>query len=227
MILAAGRGERLRPLTDRTPKPLLPAGGKPLIVWHIENLAGAGFSRLVVNHAHLGAMIEDALGDGSRWGVELRFSPEAQALETAGGIRNALDLLQRPAFAVVNSDVFSEIDYARLADKVDAMMADDAELAHLLLVPNPAHNPKGDFCLLDGRIVEDGGARETFSGIGVYRRELFETVARGEGERLATVLRRQIPLGRVSGERYDGFWMDIGTQERLALLNRRLAGSSK
>ena len=227
MILAAGRGERLRPLTDRTPKPLLPAGGKPLIVWHIEKLAGAGFSRLVVNHAHLGAMIEDALGDGSRWGVELRYSPEAQALETAGGIRNALELLQRPVFAVVNSDVYSEIDYARLAEIADAMMAEDVLIAHLLLVRNPAHNPQGDFCLLHGRIVENGGPRETFSGIGVYRRELFETLARGERERLATVLRRQIPRGRVSGERYDGFWMDIGTQERLAQIDRRLAGSAK
>lgn len=227
MILAAGRGERLRPLTDLKPKPLLPAGGKPLIVWHIEKLASAGFRRLIVNHAHLGGMIEQALGDGSRWGVELRYSPEDQALETAGGIRNALDLLERPAFAVVNSDVFSEFDYTFLANRVDAMTRDDAMLAHLVLVPNPAHNPRGDFCLSDRLIAEDGGTRDTFSGIGVYRRELFEPLARGERERLAPVLRRQIPPGRVSGERYTGFWMDIGTPGRLAALERRLAGSGQ
>lgn len=217
----------MRPLTDMLPKPLLLAGGKPLIVWHIEKLAGAGFNRLVVNHAHLGGMIEETLGNGARWGVELLYSPERQALETAGGIRNALDLLERPAFAVVNSDVFSEFDYAGLAGRVDAMARDDATLAHLVLVPNPTHNPRGDFCLSNRLIAEGGGTRDTFSGIGVYRRELFQPIAPGERARLASILRRQIPLGLVSGERYPGFWMDIGTPERLATLERRLAGSAQ
>lgn len=223
MILAAGRGERLRPLTDYVPKPLLPVGGRPLIEWHVEKLAAAGFSRIVVNHAYLGEAIERALGDGARWSVAIDYSPEREALETAGGIRNALDLLGAPAFAVVNADVFSEFDYARLTVRVDSM-AGGAALAHLVLVPNPPHNPEGDFFLREGRVVERGGARFTFGGIGVYRRELFEPLESGARVRLATVLRREIPAGRILGEHYPGFWMDIGTQERLADLERRLSG---
>jgi MurNAc alpha-1-phosphate uridylyltransferase len=223
MILAAGRGERLRPLTDRVPKPLLPAGGKPLITWHVEKLAAAGFTHVVVNHAHLGEAIETALGDGSRWGLTIDYSPEREALETAGGIRNALDLLGAPAFAVVNADVFSEFDYARLAARVD-VMAGGAALSHLVLVSNPPHNPGGDFRLRDGTIVERGGSRYTCAGIGAYRRELFEPLAPGVRARLAPLLRQHIPADRILGEHYPGFWMDIGTPERLAELERRLSG---
>ena len=221
MILAAGRGERMRPLTDARPKALLPAGGKPLIVWHVEKLAAAGFSEIVINHAHLGALIETALGDGDRFGVDIVYSPETAALETAGGIAHALPLLGAAPFAVVNADVYSDYDYVRLVDAIARLAHGDA-LAHLVLVGNPAHNDAGDFALHAGRVALDG-ARYTFSGIAAYRPAMFDTIVRGTKAKLAPLLRKHIAAQRVSGELYAGRWRDIGTPARLALLERELA----
>jgi len=221
MILAAGRGNRMRPLTDLTPKPLLAVGGKPLLFRHLEKFARAGFRMVTINHAHLGGQIEAAVGDGSRWSLEVRYSAEAEALETAGGIRNALPLIARPAFAVVNGDVYSDYDYAGLAAAID-QLADADTLAHLVLVDNPPHHPDGDFCLDDGLVCTSGRQLLTFSGLGAYRAELFEPIARGEKHALAPLLRRQMPEGKVTGEHYRGLWSDVGTPGRLAELDARL-----
>lgn len=211
----------MRPLTDRVPKPLLEAGGKPLIVWHIEKLAAAGFTQVVINHAHLGELIEHALGDGSRFGIPIAYSREAEALETAGGIAHALPLLGTSPFAAVNADVFSAYDYVQLARSVDCL-APPERLAHLILVDNPGHHPGGDFALRRERVVRDG-ARLTFSGIAAYHPELFAGIARGAKAQLAPLLRRVIAARRVSGEHYRGRWRDIGTPERLAGLEHELA----
>lgn len=224
MILAAGRGERMRPLTDHTPKPLLEAGGRALIFRHLEKLAAAGFAQVVVNHAHLGAQIESAAGDGSRWGLRIRYSPETQALETAGGIRQALPLIASPAFAVVNGDVFSDYDYALLAA---ANLSRTGMQAHLVLVDNPPHNPRGDFGLRAGKVLDSGSPMLTFSGMGVYRSELFEPLVPGVKQALAPLLRGQIAQGRVSGEHFPGWWTDVGTPERLAELDARLRKESR
>jgi N-acetyl-alpha-D-muramate 1-phosphate uridylyltransferase len=220
MILAAGRGERMRPLTDHTPKSMLQVGGKPLIFRHLEKLADAGFGSVVINHAHLGEQIESAVGDGGRWNLTIQFSPEAQALETAGGIRNALPLLREQVFAVVNADVYSDYDYARLARAIGQMQA--ATLAHLVLVNNPPHHPEGDFSL-EGNLVRTG-AKDllTFGGIGAYRAALFDPVAPGAKYALAPLLREQMTLGRITGEHFRGEWDDIGTPQRLADLEARL-----
>nr|WP_155450735.1 nucleotidyltransferase family protein [Allochromatium palmeri] len=211
MILAAGRGERMRPLTDHTPKPLLQAGGKPLIQHHIERLAAAGLRELVINHAHLGQQIEAALGDGSAFGVEIRYSPEAQALETGGGIFQALPLLGAEPFLVVNGDVWTDVDLGGLTISA-------GDLAHLVLVDNPPHNPEGDFALSDGRVRSEGRPRLTFSGIGLYRPELFDGQTPGAFP-LAPLLRQAMANGRVGGRHHDGHWFDIGTPERLAALD--------
>ena len=221
IILAAGRGERMRPLTDTIPKSLLEAGGKPLIVRHIEKLAAAGFTQIVINHAHLGALIEAALGDGARFGVAIAYSREHEALEAAGGIANALPLLGAAPFAAGNADVFSDYDYARLARAVDRL-EHPGPLAHLVLVDNPDHHPAGDFALLGEHAALDG-ARLTFSGIAAYRGEMFAGLARGAKAQLAPLLREQIAAQRVSGEHYRGCWRDIGTPGRLDALKRELA----
>lgn len=221
MILAAGRGERMRPLTDRVPKPLLPAGGRTLIEWQIARLVRAGFTELAVNHAHLGTQIEAALGDGVRLGARIRYSPEAVALDTAGGIATALPLLGDAPFAVVNGDVYCEYDFAGLASAARRLSADPAIDAHLVLVDNPAHNPGGDFALRDGRLVETG-ARLTFSGLGVYRPALFQGIAAGTRAALAPLLRAALTRGRVSAEHFAGYWLDVGTPQRLAELDARL-----
>mgnify|MGYP000933034416 CR=1 FL=1 len=223
MILAAGRGERMRPLTDTCPKPLLAAGGKPLIVWHIERLAAAGIRDLVINHAHLGLMIEDALGDGSRFGVRIAYSAEGKALETAGGIARALPLLGNAPFVVVNGDVFCDADLAALRAAAEGLAA-DSPLAHLLLVPNPVHNAGGDFGLLpDGHIVDDGrGERLTFSGLGAYHPALFAGLDPDQPAKLAPLLRAAMAAGRVTGSRFDGRWVDVGTPQRLAELDAEL-----
>jgi len=225
MILAAGRGERMRPLTDRIPKSLLQVCGKPLIFRHLEKLADAGFRTVVINHAHLGDQIEAAVGDGSRWNLSVRFSPEEQALETAGGIRNALALLREPVFAVVNADVYSDYDYARIAQAMRKMHS--ASLAHLVLVDNPPHHPAGDFSLEAGLVR--AGAREllTFSGIGAYRTELFQPVAAGSKHALAPLLRAQMGAGKITGEHFRGEWDDIGTPQRLAELETRLRQTAR
>lgn len=218
MILAAGRGERMRPLTDHTPKPLLPVGGKPLIVWHIERLAQAGFRELVINHAHLGAQIEAALGDGSRYGVTIDYSAEGEALETAGGIARALPLLGDQPFLVVNGDVYCDYDFARL--RAQPM---DGVVAHLVLVDNPPQHANGDFYLDGERLVEQGAARLTFSGIGVYQPELFDTVVPGSKAKLAPLLFAAIAQQRATAEHYRGAWVDVGTPERLQALDRTLS----
>jgi MurNAc alpha-1-phosphate uridylyltransferase len=227
MILAAGRGERMRPLTDRVPKPLVPVAGLPLIVHLIERLARSGFTELVVNVSHLAGQVERALGDGARHGVRITYSREAQALETGGGIAYALPLLGEEPFVAVNSDIYCDYDFTRLAKAAGGLVA-DAPGAHLVLVDNPAHHPQGDFCLAQGRVSADGaGPRLTFSGIGVYPPALFAGVARGEKCQLAALLRPAMAQGRVTGERHRGLWMDIGTPQRLADLERLLgAGGS-
>lgn len=217
MILAAGRGERMRPLTDHTPKPLLPVGGKPLIVWHIENLAAAGFRDIVINHAHLGQQIEAALGNGKRFGVSIRYSPEAEALETAGGIANALTLLGDESFLVVNGDVFVDIDFSGMRNKLQ-----QNQLAWLLMVDNPEHHPQGDFVLKHGLVLEDGENKLTFSGIGVYHPALFETVQPGSKAKLAPLLRAAMVAGNVGGGHLKGRWTDVGTPERLKQLDQEL-----
>lgn len=215
MILAAGRGERMRPLTDHTPKPLLQVGGKPLIVWHIERLARAGFTELVINHAHLGQQIETALGHGEQWRVHIRYSAEQVALETAGGIANALPLLGDQPFLVVNGDVFTDIDYASLA-------LPTGKLAHLVMVDNPPQHAAGDFCLKDGLVFESADDRLTFSGVGVYHPSLFESVERGQAAKLAPLLKAAMQHQRVTGQHHHGLWHDIGTPERLQQLDHWL-----
>jgi MurNAc alpha-1-phosphate uridylyltransferase len=227
MILAAGRGERMRPLTDHTPKPLLTVGGKPLIVWHIERLRAAGFSHIVINHAHLGQQIEDALGNGAAFGVSIEYSREVSALETAGGIATALPLIEEDVFPVVNGDIYCEYDFSRLAEPLTRLAAGHDQ-AHLVLVDNPPHHPTGDF-VLDGGRVKDADApltphpaRLTFSGIGVYHRALFAHTAAGVKAPLAPLLRLAIDAGRVSGEHFGGRWVDVGTTARLNALDEEL-----
>jgi MurNAc alpha-1-phosphate uridylyltransferase len=217
MILAAGRGERMRPLTDLTPKPLLTVGGKPLIVWHIEKLVRSGVRDIVINHAWLGEQIEAALGDGRAFGASIAYSREHTALETAGGIAQALPLLGDAPFLVVNGDVFTDFDFAVLA----GLALGDA-LAHLVLIDNPAHHPRGDFALVEGKVTEDAADRLTFSGIGLYRPALFTGIARGARAQLAPLLREAMRGGRVTGWHHRGCWTDVGTAERLAQLDTTL-----
>lgn len=212
MVLAAGRGERLRPLTDHTPKPLLLVRGKPLVAWHLEALARAGVREVVINLAWLGEAIRRLLGSGDQFGLQIRYSEEpAGALEVGGGIFQALPLLGAGPFIVVNGDTYTDLDFAKLAIEPTA-------LAHLVLVPNPGHHPAGDF-VLQGREVSSGAApRLTYSGIGIYRPELFARCAAGRFP-LLPLLQDAIAARRLSGERYDGPWTDVGSAQRLAALN--------
>ena len=213
MILAAGRGERMRPLTDRTPKPLLPVGGRPLIEHHLRRLAAAGYRDVVINLAWLAVQIRDTLGDGQRFGLRIHYSEETQgALETAGGIRHALPLLGDAPFLVVNGDIWCDHPLTP-RDPGDA-------LAHLVLVDNPAQHPQGDFALHDGRVEDIGARRLTFSGIGYYRPELFAGLSDGP-QPLAPLLRRTMAQGLVSGEHHRGTWIDVGTPQRLQALDAR------
>ncbi|TFF42343.1 N-acetylmuramate alpha-1-phosphate uridylyltransferase MurU [Pseudomonas sp. RIT623] len=214
MILAAGKGERMRPLTLTTPKPLVPAAGKPLIEYHLEALARAGITEVVINHAWLGQQIEDHLGDGSRYGLRIRYSPEGEPLETGGGIFKALPLLGEAPFLLVNGDIWTDYDFARL-------LAPMPGLAHLVLVDNPGHHGRGDFHLTDGH-VRDGDEAPgtlTFSGISVLDPALFAGCQPG-AFKLAPLLRQAMAEGRVSGEHYRGQWVDVGTLERLADVER-------
>lgn len=214
MILAAGRGERMRPLTDRHPKPLLKVDGRALIEWHIEALKDAGIKDILINTSWLGDQIPEYLGDGAYWGVNLTFIHEVEALETAGGIRNALDFFDDEPFVVVNGDVWSEYDYEKLLQQ-------PTKKAHIVLVPNPEHHPQGDFQLReDGLVIAEGSERYTFAGIGVYLPEVFADVPRGEPCRLAPVLRELMVEAEVTGELFQGRWFDIGTPERLERLNQ-------
>ena len=215
MILAAGRGERMRPLTDHTPKPLLCVGGKPLIVWHLEALAKAGFKEIVINHAHLGQQIEASLGDGSQWGLQIQYSPEKTALETAGGIANALPLLGDAPFLVVNGDIFADVDFSALA-------LTSPNLAHLVMVNNPPQHAAGDFALAGGKLHADGAEKLTFSGVGVYQPALFAGIVRGQPAKLAPLLKTAMAQRLVSATHHLGQWHDIGTPERLQALDSQL-----
>ncbi|MEI7037264.1 N-acetylmuramate alpha-1-phosphate uridylyltransferase MurU [Fulvimonas yonginensis] len=230
LIFAAGLGERMRPLTEHTPKPLLEAGGKSLIVWHLEKLAAAGVHYVVINTSHLAEQFPERLGDGSRWGLRIRYAYEGPApLETGGGMLNALSLLGEGPFLAINGDIHSDVDYA-------ALPAAPQGLAHLVMVDNPAHHPDGDFMLDgDGRLHATGTRRLTFSGIGVYRRELLRDWpalvgdAPGAAERpprfrLAPLLRAAMDAGLAHGTHHRGAWTDVGTPARLAELDRHLRG---
>lgn len=237
MILAAGRGERMRPLTDVTPKPLLKVGGKPLIVWHLERLGKAGITEIVINHAHLGQQIEDTLKDGAKWGLHIQYSPEKTALETAGGIANAMHLLtengtKSEPFLVVNGDTFTEFDFASLSQhiKSTALWANTRAAsidikntrAHLVLVNNPPQHPNGDFAIANGLLKNTGEQMLTFSGVGVYHPDLFADVVIGQPAKLAPLLRKAIDSNAATAEYYQGVWHDIGTPERLKNLDKLL-----
>ena len=219
MILAAGRGERMRPLTDHTPKPLLVAGGKPLIVWHLERLAAAGFRYIVINHAHLGEQIEQALGDGAKWGVRIAYSPEPPgALETAGGIATALPLLGDAPFLVVNGDIYCDVDFGRFSRSTVAG-------AHLVMVANPAHHAGGDFSLDGERVIRANGEQTlTYAGIGIFSPAFFAGVQPGTIMKLRPLLDAAIAAGTLTGERFAGRWVDVGTPQRLAELDAEIRG---
>jgi MurNAc alpha-1-phosphate uridylyltransferase len=228
LILAAGLGERMRPLTDTTPKPLLHAGGKPLIAWHLEKLAAIGVRDVVINTAWLAAQFPATLGDGERWGLRLQYSYEGPTpLETGGGMLHALALLGDAPFVAVNGDIWTDYDFARLPTQ-------PAGVAHLVLVDNPPQHPQGDFALRGDRIASEGSARLTFSGIGVYRPQLFDdwraVIGQAPGVdatpprfKLAPLLRAAMARSAVGGEHHPGAWTDVGTPERLALLDQSLA----
>ena len=222
MILAAGRGERMRPLTDKCPKPMLLAAGKPIIVWTIEALVRAGFRELVINVSHFGEVLARGLGAGRRWDASIRYSRESEPLETAGGIATALPLLGCDPFIVVNGDIYCDFDFARLRRVLETP---EAPLAHLVLVGNPPHHPGGDFALNGRSVLNSGEPMYTFSGIGAYRPEFFDTVAPNTRAQLATLLRPRIDAGRVTGETHDGGWSDIGTPDRLRALEHLLAAA--
>ena len=229
MILAAGRGVRMRPMTDNLPKPLLCVENKALIEYHIENLARAGFVDIVINHAYLGKMIETALGDGSRYGVNICYSPEAIALETAGGIVRALPLLDsgnenelpEQPFLVVNADIYCEFKFAELLP-ILRQMKTGIDTAHLVMVSNQEHHPDGDFFLDSGRLLSTGKERLTFSGISIYKPSFFNGIEPGIVSKLAPRLCQAITEGNVSGEHYKGVWVDVGTPERLHRLDAQL-----
>lgn len=224
MILAAGRGERMRPLTDHCPKPMLEVAGLPLLGWHLDALAQAGFTDVVINHAHLGEMIERWAGDGARWGMSIRYSPENPALETAGGIRHALPLLGHEPFLVINGDVFTRWPIAR-ARLIAQQMAHSTLLGWCVLVPNPDHHPAGDFTLESGLLGQGATDRLTFSGIGVYQPALFEPLVDGQPAKLGPMLREAAMQHRIAAERWDGLWTDVGTPARLAQLDAELTAS--
>ena len=215
LIFAAGRGERMRPLTDATPKPLLQAGGKPLIEWHLENLAACGVRHVAINTSHLAEQFPERLGDGSRWGVQIRYSYEGpEALETGGGMLRALPLLGGAPFIAVNGDIWTDLDFSTLPHS-------PAGVAHLVMVGNPAHHPHGDFVLRDGLLFDEPAPRLTFAGIGVYRSELLSGQRPGKFS-IVPALRDAMRGGQVSGLEHAGQWNDIGTPQRLAELDRRL-----
>ena len=217
MILAAGKGERLRPLTLHTPKPLVPVAGVPLIEYHLRALAAAGISDVVINHAWLGQQIEDHLGDGARFGVQIRYSAEHEPLETGGGIFRALPLLGAEPFLLVNGDIWTDYSFDNLPRSLNG-------LAHLVLVDNPAHHPQGDFALQDGQVLNASAGQPslTYSGLALLSPHLFAGCTDG-AFKLAPLLRQAMAAGQVSGEHYGGRWVDVGTHERLAEVEQLLA----
>lgn len=217
MIFAAGRGERMRPLTDNCPKPLLEVHGQPLIVWHIQNLVKAGITEIVINHAYLGEMIEEKLGDGNQYGASIQYSAEVKALETAGGVALAKHLLGDDPFIALAADIWCPgFDFHGAASIARHMEGIDA---WLYLVENPEHNPNGDFALNELVVANDGPHRCTFSAIGVYRPQMFDAIVPGETAKLAPLLRQRADQGKVCALVYHGEWADIGTPERLAQIN--------
>ena len=223
MILAAGRGERMRPLSDAVPKPLLAVGGKALIVRQVEALARAGFRDLVINAAHLAAQLTAALGDGAALGVRIAWSLEAEPLETAGGIATAMPLIGDGPLVVVSGDIWTRFDYATLVPRIEAMARSDAPpRAHLVMVPNPPFHPEGDFALAGGQVARDGASRLTFGNIGVYDTALLRELPRGVKLKLLPLYHAWIARGLVSGERYDGPWVNVGTPAELAALDATL-----
>lgn len=225
MILAAGRGERMRPLTDRLPKALLEVGGRALIEWHLTRLAACGVRDVVVNHAHLGAQIEERLGGGARYGARIAYSREPEALETAGGVALALPLLGEAPFLLVNADVYTDFDFARLVD-VERVLPSPWD-ACLVLVDNPSHRPEGDFALTEGRVEVEGSPRFTYSGIGLYRPRFFAGIVPGAKAPLGPRLKAAAAAGRVRGLHHPGRWVDVGTPERLALARALAAGEPR
>lgn len=217
MILAAGRGNRMRPLTDQVPKPLLKVGGKALIVWHLENLAKAGFTDVVINHAYLGRQIEEALGNGAQWNLSIQYSAEGTALETAGGIAKALPYLGNEPFLVVNGDVFIDIHFSQLVGVLQP-----GKLGHLMMVDNPPQHPQGDFAFSNGELSLQGEPKLTFSGVAVYHPSLFTEITLGQVVKLAPLLQQAISQGLVTAEHHRGSWHDVGTPERLYELDRQL-----
>jgi len=227
MILAAGRGERMRPLTDTCPKPLLKVRGRPLIVWHIQNLVRAGITEIVINHAHLGHMIEEALGDGSQYGARIQYSPEAEALETAGGIANALHLLGDEPFLALSGDIYCpHFDFAEALDVLkdkdhrgEPYPAHVRDIAWIWLTPNPWHNPEGDFALNLYTVASQGAPKWNFANIGVYRPEMFAAIAPGQKAGLGKLLFEFADQGRIGGEIYQDEWVNVGTVRQLEELN--------
>ncbi len=217
----------MRPLTDSLPKPLLKAGGHALIEYQLKNLARAGFIDIVINHAYLGEMIENALGNGEHYGVNIQYSPEKVVLETAGGIANALPFLTGQSgslpFLVVNADIYCEMDYVSLLPTMRTMQSNaNQQLAHLVLIDNPPHHAEGDFALQSDQVILTGDSRLTFSGIGIYQPQFFNEIKPGLPAKLAPLLRQAMQAGKVSGEYFSGQWVDVGTPERLELLDQQL-----
>jgi N-acetyl-alpha-D-muramate 1-phosphate uridylyltransferase len=226
MILAAGRGERMRPLSDATPKPLLRAGGKSLILRQIEKLVRAGFDEIVINVSHHGAAIEAELGDGSRLGAAIRYSREPEPLEVAGGIATARPLLGDGVVLIVSGDLYAGYDYATLAPRVRAMATTSAPPhAHLVMVPNPAYHSHGDFALVDGRLAIDDADLLTFGNIALYRVSLFQRLPSGRKIAMLPLFREWIGRGWVSGELYRGPWVNVGTPRDLADLDAALTAA--
>lgn len=228
MILAAGRGERMMPLTAHTPKPLLQVAGKSLLQYHIERLSKAGFKELVINHCYLGEQIENFFGNGKSFGVNISWSRETNALETAGGIKQALPLLGDSPFLVVNADIWTDFPFEKLiqSPNIDALQSKQL-LAHLVLVDNPIQNPQGDFSLIDNRVSNQSDAKKTFSGIAIYSPEIVMDCHRQQVVGLAPLLRNAADRQQVSGEMYTGNWFDIGTPSRLAELETQLSKKQK
>jgi MurNAc alpha-1-phosphate uridylyltransferase len=232
MIFAAGRGERMRPLTDTIPKPLVKVRGRPLITWHVLNLVRAGITDIVINHSHLGHMIEDELGDGSRHGARIAYSHEPKPLETAGGIVNARHLLGDEPFLAISADIYAPyFDFAEAKDVLketdslgNAYPHDKRDIAWLYLTPNPWHNPNGDFGLNLYTLTNEGEPKWNFANIGVYRPEMFDGYQPGEFLKLGPLMRRFIEQGRIGGEVYDGPWVNVGTMQQLEELNHPQAG---
>ena len=223
IVLAAGRGERMRPLTDSLPKPLLRVAGKALIEWQLERLAAAGFDDVVVNHSHFGALIEQALGDGSRFGVRIRYSPEARALETAGGVAQAMPLLGPGPVLVVSADIHTDFDYASLAPRIAEIERDPAgTVAHFVLVDNPPWHPGGDMGLAGGRVTREA-KRLTYGNISIFHPVMYRDIAPGTWLRIFPWAYQFVDSGRVSGEHFRGAWDNVGTPAQLEALDSRLS----